>query len=359
MSINRRTLLGAAAGTLIAGPAGAQSMNKLFQRRGMNATEDEPLVLRRPPRKNEDREWYALTQRGPFLPNPKPASIQFGHGRVIVHSPKDYDQGELVVFSHGALSDPMIYRNLLQHWASHGFVVVAPVHDDSIQERGLLTRRATGVGSAVWEVDRILNDVLAWGNRVDQCGIALEHGDLIAKGIGMKIRSERPIIVGHDFGAYVAQIVMGAEVASQGGKPFAPKDDRWFGAIAMSPQGPGIMGLTENSWANCTRPLLAIEAALEQDFTGQAPLDKVACFTRSPPGYKHLAWFEKGPPTIYAGTQSALADTPEDGKMFEDVKAATTAFLIAYGRYDQAMFAKLQSDWPTTGSEGRITARTR
>lgn len=359
MAIDRRLFLAAAAAVAASpGRAAAQTFNDLMRLR-KPATEEDSLVLRRPRREREDRDWYLLTQRGPFVPSPKPATIPFGRGRVIVHWPKDYDQGHLVVFSHAALADPIIYRPLLQHWASHGFVVVAPVHDDSLQERGLLTRRATGVGSAVWEVDRILNDVLAWSDRVNQCSTGLDNAELIAKAIQMKVLTQRPIIVGHDFGAYVTQLLLGTKVVTEGQRPFAPVDDRWFGGIAMSPQGPGIMGLSESSWDELRRPLLVVEAALEQDFTGQTAADKIACYTRSPPGYKHLAWFGQGPRSIYAGSPAQAGDNRAETLMVEDLKAVTTAFLIAYAKYDREMFERIQLDWPQGATQNRITARHR
>jgi hypothetical protein len=129
--------------------------------------------------------------------------------------------------------------------------------------------------------------------------------------------------------------------------------------MVLSPQGPGIMGLSEDSWKDFAKPLLVVQAGEEQDFTGQTPTDKISAFTRSPAGYKHLAWFAKGHRTIYAGSQTTLAATPLDGLMFEDVKAETTAFLIAYANYDQPMFAKLQSNWPEAASDRRLTYRTR
>lgn len=359
MAIDRRLFLAVAAAMATnPGRSAAQTFRDLARPR-TPASEEESLVLRRPRREREDRDWYVLTQRGPLVPAPKPVTIPFGRGRIIVHWPKDTDQGHLVVFSHAALADPMLYRPLLQHWASHGFVVVAPIHDDSLQERGLLTRRATGIGSAVWEVDRILNDVVAWSDRVQQCTDPLDNAELIGKAINMKVLTERPVIAGHDFGAYVTQLSLGTQVVTDSTRPFLPNDDRWFGGIAMSPQGPGIMGLSEDSWKNLKRPLLVIESAREQDFTGQSALDKIAPYTRSAPGYKHLAWFEQATRSMYTGNVAQSGDNKAETLAIEDLKAVTTAFLIAYSKYDREMFERIQLDWPQGATHNRVTSRHR
>src|SRR4051794_29654628 len=39
----------------------------------------------------------------------------------------------LIVFSHGYGVNPQVYSHLLNHLASHGFVVASPFHDDCTQ----------------------------------------------------------------------------------------------------------------------------------------------------------------------------------------------------------------------------------
>lgn len=344
MIITRRTALTGLATTALAGPARSQAAND--------------LILRRPPRDNEDRKWHALSQNGPYNPDPVPVVVPFGDAKVTIHKPLGPKKARLVVFSHSTLGDPRVYRHLLQHWASHGFVVVAPAHDDSVFEQGLLTRRASPVGSAIWEVDRVLNDALAWDSRAEACRIPLEHPDIVSKAIGIELDIERPIIMGHEFGAYVAQIMMGATVLDAQGKALRFADPRWYAAGLMAPQGAGIMGLTDESWSQVTRPLMVFQGAQESDFLGQTPQQKIDPFQKSVAGNKHLAWFPTGARNIYTAPRSG-SQRQQDLTMFEDAKAISTAFIIAYANYDEEMFAKLGSDWPDRATAGRVVSRYR
>lgn len=343
-AITRRTTLAGLAATAASASALAQSAND--------------LILRRPPRDNEDPRWHALSQNGPFNPDPVPVIVPFGLSKLTIHKPLGPKKARLVVFSHSTLGDPRVYRHLLQHWASHGFVVVAPAHDDSVFERGLLTRRASPIGSATWEVDRVLNDALAWDARAEACRIPLEHPDLVSKAINVELDIERPIIMGHEFGAYVAQVMLGATVVDPQGKELRFVDPRWYAAGLMAPQGAGIMGLTDESWKQVTRPLMVFQGALETDFLGQTPQQKIDSFQKSAPGNKHLAWFPEGARNIYTAPRSGN-QRQQDISMFEDAKAASTAFLIAYANYDEEMFARLGSDWPERATAGRVVSRYR
>lgn len=343
MSITRRTAL-AGIGSSLAVPAIAQTA--------------DDLILRRPPRDNEDRKWHALSQNGPYNADPIPVIVPFGQAKLMIHKPLGPKSGRLVVFSHSTLGDPRVYRHLLQHWASHGFVVVAPAHDDSVFERGLLTRKPSPGGAATWEIDRVLNDVMAWDGRAEACRIPLEHPDLISKAVEIELNVERPLIIGHEFGAYVAQIMMGASVIDADGKALRFTDDRWYAAGLMAPQGAGIMGLTEGSWADVRRPLMVFQGGREADFFDQSPERKVDAFKLSAPGNKHLAWFPNGERNIYTAPRAG-AMRQQDITMFEDFKAMSTAFLLAYGNYDEDLFGRISGDWPERATAGRVLARYR
>lgn len=50
---------------------------------------------------------------------------------VRVSFPREEGRYPVVLFSHGAYSSKDLYNPILDHWASHGFVVIAPTHIDS------------------------------------------------------------------------------------------------------------------------------------------------------------------------------------------------------------------------------------
>jgi hypothetical protein len=280
--------------------------------------------------------------------------MSFGISRLIVHFPRNLKSARLVVFSHGALKDPIIYRPLLQHITSHGYVVVAPVHDDSVIEKGLLARTANSQGASTWDIDRVLNDVFAWEARTEGCRTVLEHVDRISEACGININAERPVIVGHEFGAYTAQLLLGAVVNDNGGKISRFNDDRWYSGVLMASQGTGIMGLDDQSWSGMTRPLVVVQAALETDFTNQTPQAKIDAFTMSPPGNKHLLWFTRADTTMYTPTRTP--HSLRERQQNDDLRASVTAGITAYANYDQNLFSMLASDWPERASSQRILA---
>ena len=57
---------------------------------------------------------------------PKIAHMQGQEGTTIF---------PLVIFSHGAGGSRGVFPELTTHWASHGYVVIAPTHSDSIAQR--------------------------------------------------------------------------------------------------------------------------------------------------------------------------------------------------------------------------------
>lgn len=323
------------------------------------AQAEDQIILRRPMRPEEDDRWYALGQKGPYHPDPTPAVLPLGQGRLVVHKPMGPKTGRLLVFSHGALNDPLVYQPLIQHWTSHGFVVAAPKHDDSILERGLLTRRASGVGSSVWEIDRVLNDANAWDARVEACKISLEHPDLLSKAVSMEVLVDRPIIVGHEFGAFVAQLLLGATATNDEGRVLSFADPRWYAGCFLSCQGSGIMGLTPGSWQAVEKPFLLVQPGQETDFTGQGAAAKVEAFQRAKPGHKYLAWSELARRNLFIGPRAGVVDGRRDQALFEDMKAMTTAFLLTYAAQDESLFRALNSDWPDRASLGRLQTRRR
>ncbi len=320
--------------------------------RGGAATPQRDLVLRRPQRPGEDAAWYALCQNGPWNAAPQPTVIPFGAAPTVIHYPIGPESGRLIVFSHAALTDPQVYRPLLQHLASHGFVVAAPIHDDSVFKHGAEARTVTVDGAVTWDVTRHMNDVEEWKKRIEGCRSPMESADAISKVIGMRVDASRPIIAGHEFGAYVAGLVLGTVVDDDGARVTRFKDERWFAGAMMSAQGRGIMGLTETSWAGVTHPLLVIQGALETDYMQQQPGQKIDPYALSAPGNKHLAWFTTGDRTMYVNPDAGNSE--QRVQSTEDVRAVLTAFAKSYSDYDRDVFAQLAGDWAERATLGRV-----
>jgi predicted dienelactone hydrolase len=39
----------------------------------------------------------------------------------------------IIVYSHGALCSPVKYDGIIRYWASHGYIVVLPMHLDALE----------------------------------------------------------------------------------------------------------------------------------------------------------------------------------------------------------------------------------
>lgn len=316
------------------------------------------MVLR-PPAAGTDARYIRYSQDGPRLGGDaaKVITIPDLGFRAAVHTPRAAE-GRLVVFSHGGLADPQVYRPLLSHWCSHGFVVVAPIHDDSVIERGLLARRDDPRHGTSWEIKRLLGDANAWQQRAIMCSDILNATDTIARLVGCRIVADRPVIAGHDYGAYCAQLMLGMTADSaDGGEGLDMPDARYVGAIALSPQGTGVMGLTEKSWAKVDRPLLTAIAGLEVDANKQGFSAKQDPFKHSPGNYKHLALERDAVPQWFSGQRARI--NASESAMFDDLKAVTTAFIFAYANQEEQAFKDLYGDFFPMATSRRMDLASR
>lgn len=272
--------------------------------------------------------------------------------RLNVYVPPGRTSGRVVIFSHAELVLPDVYDNLLGHWASHGFIVIAPLHDDSILVNGLKAHHESTSG-ATWDLGSVIDDTTSWSARARTCKEILDILPMLQQSSGIHFIDDRPIIVGHSFGAFAAQLLLGARAWKADGTVLNEKDPRFYAGILLSPQGRGVLGLKDGSWDYMDRPFLAASGNGDYGATGQDPNTRIEPFSLAPPGHKHLAWFSHILPTLYTG-QQIRAGTQQE-VVFEDVLAVTTAALYAYGNYDKTAFDELAGDYFTKATDQRVT----
>lgn len=343
LSRRQALLFGASAFALSAAPSLAQDQQ--------NASED-PLILR-PQIEGTDPRYQNYALVGKNLTPSAPFVLSSGISNVMVFHPRNAVSARVVVFSHAALTSPLTYRELIWHWVSHGFVVLAPQHDDAVIEAGPTLRRNEIGKASQWPVASLLEDPNAWYSRAQSCKACLDIFDIVEGATGIKLNLDRPIIAGHGYGAYTAQLLLGARVRGADGKDLSFADPRFFAGMFLSPQGPGVMGLTEESWRDIAAPCLFLLSENDFDFTGQPFKEKGRGYQLSRPGYKHLGFLVGGGPNSFTGQ---MAQTSErEGKLFEAMKAMSTAFLRAYADYDMAAFADMKSKFFERMSLGAIT----
>ena len=338
--MNRREFLAGSSAFFLSPRAAGQELNL-----------NSPAIIR-PVLNGINDRLAELALDGPY-PYPNSSSIFDGaDARYFFFIPKNITKARLVVFSHGALADPTSYRNLLFHWASHGYIVSAPLHDDAILKQGPTLRSVKAGAVSKWPVSDLLEDPIAWKNRVDRCVECIEIAQEIALTRGIELTTDRITISGHGYGAYITQLLMGAEVSDGEGRRLTFRDDRFTSGICMSPQGTGIMGLNELSWLNIKSPMLYLLAENDDDFTGQDFKVKSEAFEMSARGYKHLVVFKDAGSTLF--TQGYDAPPRSPITPFLGVKAVSCAFLKSYSDHDKKAFANLSDDFFERNSKNTL-----
>lgn len=337
---SRRAFLAGAAATLVAGPSMA---------------DPSAVVMRRAALPGEDPDWLAYALSGPYRPDSTVSVVPVGNMEVAMFHSSLAPVSKVVLFSHGAMSTPTAYAPVLRHLASHGFLVLAPLHDDNPFRNGLTRLRARPDGTIVWDVSSILEDQDAWDRRARDLVETLDHADELGASVGLRVDAATPLVMGHEFGAYTAGLCAGVRARTADGV-LSSKDGRIVGAILMGMFGHGIMGLVEGSFAGLDVPTLVVQAGLDVDHTGQSPAEKVEAFRAAPAGWKHLAWFPEGKRTLYSarGTGSSVRE-----RRFEDYVAMLTMFARAYGWRSDAAARRIGSDWPVRASDRRFAAASR
>ena len=345
--IDRRTFITAAAAALVGSKASKAQTTLDFDR----------AAILRPPLEGVTRRMSEFALDGPFVYPSAPVVFQGDDARYYFYIPRGIKKARLVIFSHGALSEPQSYKDLLFHWASQGFIVAAPLHDDAILETGPTLRKTVSGEVSSWDIAPLLQDPNAWKNRVDRCVECIEIAHEIANTGGFEIPEDRIVIAGHGYGAYTTQLLMGAEVTGPNGNKLRFRDDRFFAGISLSTQGPGIMGLDENSWKPVASPMLHVLSEGEDDFTGQSWETRSQAFSLSASGYKHLAVIRNGGTNLFTKGKAPGMDRAITGYL--SVKAMTACFLKSYGDYDTAAFANLGDDFFERNSGGNLVEYTR
>lgn len=217
----------------------------------------------------------------------------------------------VVVFSHGAGGSPEAYVALLETWSQAGFLVVAPLHVDSLKH----PRKAE------------YNMRSAFPLRIADVGAAAGWAASLAPGLPLAY-------AGHSYGALTSQMRGGALEAM-----IPARDPNAKAVLCFSSPGsiPGLMGPTTFQTLNL--PTLMLTG--EQDVVpGMAPnwRDHLRAVEESPAGDKY-AWIGKS-------VDHGLAHHPEH-PAFPEASALSVTFLKAHLLGDAAAKAALAAKTST------------
>lgn len=268
----------------------------------------------------------------------------------------------VIVYSHGAGGSGQTGRVLARFWATHGFVVLAPSHADSVKGRDptLESVRETAADTAV--------DPKAWENRVRDVSFVIAASAAVEARVPElkgRLDDARIGVAGHSYGAFTAELLAGATVdlpKSTKARSFADPTPKAF--LLLSPPGKGQQGLTEKSWAAVDRPLMVVTGSRDWGVKNQDPSWRLDPYQLSPPGNKYAAFIDEAGYLSLTGLAAEPGATLPRGKgravsaeeevaIFKNVKIATLAFWEAFLKGDPQAKAFLGGDALVTESDGK------
>ncbi len=228
----------------------------------------------------------------------------------------------LIVFSQGALCPKNMYTAVTDHWTSHGYVAISPLHLDS-ESNGFEFQDLAGkdlVGERVQDMTYILDALDSIENKVP--------------GLEGKINRDHIAAAGHSFGGQIALAMTGLEtVDPKTNKPLNVADDRYDVAVVLSGVGP-LPNIAEGAFARYMGPVYSSGGTKDLGATGQGPVHpwpwRMAAYFETPPGNSYGVVLDEGD-HYYGGLicRETAGGTP-DHEGLSIIRGTSTAFLDAY-----------------------------
>jgi predicted dienelactone hydrolase len=270
---------------------------------------------------------------------------------VKIYYPATGGNYPVIVFSHGGGGSKDNYQTFGRFWASHGYVVIHPTHDDSI---ALLRKRAS-VSDWREPLRKMANDPKVWESRPRDVSFVIDSlAGIEGLAPPLKGKMNRNVIGvgGHSFGAYTSMLIGGATIdIPNGPKKQSYADRRVRAIVVLSGQGRGQQGMTGGSWDKLSLPMLNVTGSEDRSMMnitsapGQSGSDwKQEPFRFCPPGDKYQLFVEgmdHGLGGAGGGNAGLFRENPAHVRY---LKSATLAFLNAYLKNDKQAGAWLRSD---------------
>ena len=227
----------------------------------------------------------------------------------------------VLLFSHGFGSSSRAYGPLVDHWAAHGFVVVAPTHLDS---------RTVGLA------DDDPRRARFWRHRVDDMTRVLDEFDAVegaVPGLAGRVDRDRVVAAGHSFGGQTTGVLLGLRVDDED-----LADPRVAAGVLLATAGRGGDDLRPwviemFPWLNpdfsaMTAPALVVMGDADvSELSTRGPDWSADPYRLSPPGKSLLTLFGAEHSLGGIPGYEAAETTDEDPARVAALQALTTAYL--------------------------------
>jgi dienelactone hydrolase len=263
-----------------------------------------------------------------------------------VYYPKSGGPYPVILFSHGFGGNKDSFGQVGKHWASYGYVVIHPTHEDGLSRQRSEDRNssdeASGVRGRLGGLRGEISDPVRINGRVADLVLLLDHLDELPEllpELQGKIDCESIGVAGHSFGAYTAMLIGGvtADFGKEKGKSFFDKRVKCI--LPISGQGTGQQGLTDKSWDSLQLPMMTITGTEDRGVGGQGVDWRKEPYKYSPIGNKFLVVIEGANHLSFGGGLRARGNG-----VTEIVKLCTTHYWDAYLKNSKEAKKYLESD---------------
>ncbi len=263
------------------------------------------------PRGLDPQGEFAYAESGPFsvqgVESLTLADRQRGTDVLVrVYYPNGDGPFPVIAFSHSVNGTKDLFGAISTHWASHGYVVVHPTHDDTGVRMG-----PDGMQPPAEKVRERLGDVTAVLDALDQ--IESRIPDLQGK-----LDPSRLAVAGHSYGSFITMVSGGVTINIGQELNANLGDTRVRCILPISPSGRGDYGMNDASWDNLTIPALFITGTADRR-EGRHEEWRMEPYEFSPAGDKYQM-------VINDAAHSSFGGDRPDGDAPTYVKAASTAF---------------------------------
>ena len=287
----------------------------------------------------------------------------------------------VVLFSHGLGGTRDAAGYLGEHWASHGYLVVAMQHagsDDAVWRGAPPDRRMRRMREATQRIQPALD-------RMGDAGFVLDElerlADDVAGGPGWadRLDLDRVAMAGHSFGAWTTLAVGGRTMGThraRGGAGVRRADPRIDALLPLSPPPPKAGEDADAAFGSITLPIMVMTGSLDDSpLTGATADGREAVFDHlngsgggggegegggeGQGGPAYLVYLEGGDHAVFGGSRrwrggGAAGDPSLDPTFHAVIRAASLAFLEAHLRGDAGAAAWLEGGGPSAVAPRRV-----